>query len=309
MLNQIVSARAICLDIRDQLAHHVQLVVAGEDQLITLQADELLNDVHHAVRLENLLPQVIRGIPIRVGRVALAAVVTGAVAALVEGQEEGLVSGELRGHPRLVQVNTEERQDALVELEADFTRVAVGLPLLLGVFHILAGELVLQLKGKHGNTVDRQQHIHRVIVHRAVMPLADAMEDVLLIVGGIGFIQGGFRHEVAHPEGNAPVLEAVAQHIQHAHHIAGIVERDAELALRVDGIHADKALPGLGLGGLHKADQGGGVQAQLRVEGIVAMGVAARGRQEEGLNIALKALFGRIGYGHAGTSFLPVTYS
>lgn len=52
---------------------------------------------------------------------------------MVEGQEEGLVSGELRGHPRLVQVNTEERQDALVELEADFTRVAVGLPLLLGV--------------------------------------------------------------------------------------------------------------------------------------------------------------------------------
>ena len=153
MLNQIVSTRAICLDIRDQLAHHIQLVVAGEYQLIPLQADELLNDVHHAVRLEHLLPQVIRGIPVRICRVALAAVITGTVAALVEGQEEGLVPGELRGHPRLVQVNTEERQDALVELKANFTRIAVSLPLLLGVFYILAGELVLQLKGKHGNAV------------------------------------------------------------------------------------------------------------------------------------------------------------
>ena len=117
------------------------------------------------------------------------------------------------------------------------------------------------------------------------------MEDVLPVVGHIGFIQGGFRHEVAHPEGNAPVLEAVAQHIQHAHHIAGIVERDAELALRVDGIHADKALPSLGLGGLHKVNQGGRVQAQFRVVGILTLSIAPCCGQEECFNIAFKALF------------------
>ena len=49
--------------------------------------EELLQDVHHAVLLKDLLPKVGRGVAVRVGRVTLAAVLPGPVGTLIEGQE------------------------------------------------------------------------------------------------------------------------------------------------------------------------------------------------------------------------------
>ena len=152
MLNQIVVANTVCLDVTDQFAHNVHLVVSGEDQAIALQADELLDKIHHAICLEYILPQIVSRITVGVGRVTLAAVVTGTVAALIKGQEICMIACQFGGHPRLIQVNGKVRKNALVELETNLTRIAILLPLALCVLHALSGELILQLKGKYRNT-------------------------------------------------------------------------------------------------------------------------------------------------------------
>ena len=87
MLNQIVAADAVCFNVADQLAHNVHLVISGEYEFISLQTNELLDDVHHTVCLENILPQVISGITVRIGGVALAAIVTCAVAPWLNGRK------------------------------------------------------------------------------------------------------------------------------------------------------------------------------------------------------------------------------
>ena len=73
MLNEIVVPRAVRGNVGDQLPHHVQLVVAREDQALffddlffavrledlffaLLQVDKFLKDIHHGVLLEHLFP-------------------------------------------------------------------------------------------------------------------------------------------------------------------------------------------------------------------------------------------------------------
>lgn len=298
VLDQIVVAGAVFIHVVHQHPHHVQLMKAGEDQPVALETDELLDNVHHAGGVEDHAPEVVRGIAIRVGRVALAAVLAGAVAAHVEGQEIRLISGQLGGHPGLRQIHAEEGENPLVELEADLLRVPVLLPLLLRVLHALPHELVFQLEGKDRDAVDRQEQIHAVPIVGAVMPLPDAVKDILPVVLCVGLIQAGFRQKVAHPKADAPVLEAVAQHVEHAVHVAGVVEGQTELPLRVYGVHIHKALPGPGLAVLNEADQGVLVQPQLRVVAVLTMGKPAFRRQEEGFNIAFKAFFCGIKRGH-----------
>ena len=141
------------------------------------------------------------------------------------------------------------------------------------------------------------------------MPLPDAMEDVLPIAYHVRLVQRGFGHEVADAEADTPVLEAVTQHVEQAFHVAGVVEGDEELPLRIDGVHVGEALPLPRLGGLDEAQQRIREQPQLRVIGIRALRIASLGGEEERLDVALKALFGCICYGHTGASFFPVTYS
>ena len=84
--------------IGNELANYIKLVVSGEYQpfldnllvgcrvrfLFDFEVHELLYDVEHRILLEHLLPEIIGWISIRIGRVALAAVVPSSVATLVE---------------------------------------------------------------------------------------------------------------------------------------------------------------------------------------------------------------------------------
>ena len=275
MLNQIVVANTICFDIADQLANNVHLVVSGENQSVALQADELLDNVHHAVCLENLLPQIVGGISIGISWVALATIVTGSVAALVERQEICMFASQFGGHPCLIQINAEVCKNALVELKAYLAGIAIRLPLVFRVLNALTGELVLQLKCKHRDTIDRKNHIHGIFVCCAVMPLTDAVENILLIVFRVGLVQRGLRHEIAYLKGHAPVFEAMAQHIQDTIHVTCIVECCTEFAHGIHSIHVDKTLPCLRLRCLNKSNQCVGVQSHLGIVLIITFGIAA----------------------------------
>ena len=115
--------------------------------------NKLLENVHHTFFLENLFPQIFRGIAVWVGRVALATVTARTGRALVKRQEGSVLTGEFGCHPDFGVVSAEVAQDALIELEADFSGITVIHPLPLGIVHVLTGVLVLQLKSEHRDAV------------------------------------------------------------------------------------------------------------------------------------------------------------
>lgn len=278
VLDEIVPACTVGCHIRDQLAHHVQLVIAGEDDPLSgegllrsvgqqqlllrhLQMDKLLQNVHHAVLLEHLLPQVRRGVALGIRRVPLAAV----VAALVEGHKEGVLAPKLRGHPHIRMVYGEVAQDTLVEPDAEFPGVPVVHPLPHRVVCGLAGVLVFQLQGEHGDAVDRQHHVHALVDRGGIEPLSVAGDLVGSVQGSGRGMQLRFWLEIADLEGDAPVFEPVVQHMDQPVHLAGVVKGQAELPRGVHLVPVDEPQPLPGLGPLHEPDQRVREQPQFSV--------------------------------------------
>ena len=69
--------------------------------------------------------------------------------------------------------------------------------------------------------------------------------------------------------------------MEHTDHVAGVIECQTELLLRIHSVHVDEALPGLRLAVLDEADQRVREQAPFRVVHIRVARIAARGRPEE----------------------------
>ena len=257
VLDQVIMPRSVLPDIGQQLAHHIQLMIARKNQrFAVLQVHKLLDNVHHTVLLKDILPQIRCRVTVWVCRIALAAVVSGSVGALVKGQEIGVLSGELCGHPHLGVIHAEIGQNTLVELEAKLPRVAVIHPLPLGIIHRLAGALVFQFKGEHRDAVEHQHHIHTLFCIGGEVPLAIALDGVCRPLGSRRLIQGRLRLKIAHPKTQSTVLEAVAQDREQSLRLASRVERCAELPHRIHLIGVFKSRPLLGLGALNEVDQG-----------------------------------------------------
>ena len=270
-----------------------------------LSFDEFLDNIHHAVFLKDLFPQIGGRIAVGVGGIAFAAVTSRAVAALIERQKIGVLSGKLRCHPHLGVVNSKVTQYTLIELEADFARVAVIHPLSLGVVDGLPGVLVFQLKGKYRNTVEHNHHIHALFAVCAVVPLTVDGDMIARVLRRRCLIQGGFGLEIADAEGDTTMLEAVAQNMEETVHIAGIVERIAELLNGIDLVGIRKPHPLLRLRPLNKVDQRIDKQPGLGVIYILALDISARRREQSRFNIGLKAFFVSFinGHGRAPLSF------
>ena len=277
VLNQIVVPRAVCAHIGQKLAHHVQLMIAWEDQLFIFRGmDELLHNVHHAVLPEDILPEVGGRIAVGIGGVTLAAVIARAVGALVEGQKDGIFPCKLCGHPDLQLIHAEIAQDALVELEADLPRVAVVHPLALGVVHRLPGVLVFQFESKHRDAVDRKHHVHGFVLDSGIKPLAVTGDLIGRVLLCRSLVQAGLRPEIADAEAHTPVLEAMAQHMQQSVHITGGVKGLAELSFRFRIVLHDEARPLLRLGLLYEADQCLWEQPQLGIISVMICCISSR---------------------------------
>ena len=149
-------------------------------------------------------------------------------------------------------VNAEIAQNAFVKLKAEFPRVTVKHPLLLGVIDILPRILIFQFKGENGNAVEHKHHIDGIFVIGGIMPLAHAVADVFCIDGNGSLIESRFGLEITDTEFYAPVLEAVAQDGQKPVGIAGVIERKAAFAHGLNGILINKPCPLPGLSFLNE---------------------------------------------------------
>ena len=163
MLDEVAPARPPGCDAGQELSHHIELVVAGEDRvalhlasLRILPFDILgvvLKNVGEPYGREDELPEVVGLEPIRVGRVSGAV-----VEAQVEGQEPGRLALEGRTEADLVVVDGEVR-DTAPQLEELLPRIAVAAVLLDGVVDCLLGQAVLDLEGEDRQAVDEEAEI------------------------------------------------------------------------------------------------------------------------------------------------------
>ena len=142
--------------------------------------------------------------------------------------------------------------------------VAVEHPLVFAVVDVLPRKLVLQFDGDNRDTVDRQHHVHTVAAAFRVVPLADTLADILLIVLQRHIVQRGLRLEVADVEVDATVLKAVPQHRNKAVILHGIFERLVEFHFRVAVALLLQPLPRHGLCGFYEGRQGADIQRHTR---------------------------------------------
>ena len=94
------------------------------------------------------------------------------------------------------------------------------------------------------------------------------------------------------------MLEAVAQHMEQARHVAGIVEGVAELFNGVDLVGIRKPRPLLGLCPLDKVNQRIDEQPELWIICIFTFDISARRREQSRFDIGFKAFFVDFVNGH-----------
>ncbi len=276
VLDEVLLAAAVALDVVGEGAHGVPLVVAGEDQFCAavglLLREEALQDLHEVVPPQHLAPQVgggVAALPFGDGpAVALASGRVGAVGALVEGQEHGVAAGQPGGRVHLVGVHGEVHERAAREQR--LAGVAVVAVLAHGVGDGLPGRRVLQLGGGHRQPVDEEHQVEGVAVAGGVVELRGDAEDVLLVVrqGVDGF--GPFGFEVGECDLHSLVPDPVAQHVQGAVpvELVGESAQEASLELLDSAVAVGEPLDLVALGGsAEELEEPRGVDGAL---GVVA---------------------------------------
>ena len=121
----------------------------------------------------------------------------------------------MRAEAHLVIVHREV-DDAAAELKEPLAWLAVALVLLHGIGHGLLGQAVLQLEGGDGQAVDEEAQVEgQGVPIAAVAQLPGDAETVMRVTLG-GDRIAGRRRAVEQVELVRPVLDAVAQHVDHA---------------------------------------------------------------------------------------------
>ncbi len=264
VLGQPVGAGAVAQGRGENRPHGVPLLVPREQDRshaagrggLGGRVDERSDEVEPRVALPHLLPQVGGVVPVRVRRVAVAAVPPGAARALVERQEASPVALEPRGHAHTVGVDGEV--DERAGPEDQVRRVAVRAVLLHRVLNALAREGILQLGRRGGDAVDDEHEVERVGVGGlAVVELADDGGAVRRVP-----LDERRRERVRRPEEAGAERDAVElHHVAQDADGAAVVEerRDVLRHLRPGGALAteskDELVPLVGLGARDEADQ------------------------------------------------------
>lgn len=282
MLDQVGLADAILFGISQDAAHHVQLVVTGEEQRLALLArllvfldgelGELLDDVGQAAARQNIVPEVGRFVAFRIDRVALAE-----VKPLVERQEIAVIPGQLGTHVGLVRVHRKVDQTA-AKFEQRLTRIAVSAVLLDGVVDVLAGPGVFQLQRGNRQAIDKEHHVHRLEgVRLAVMHLPGDAEDVGRKVGDNFRVQVVVGQPVKQIEVGIIDVQSLLQDSQHAVLLDLFVQPLQKQALPARAILELRQL--LGLRGFKELPKEFAVDGKLSVEvSRIANAVAALGK-------------------------------
>ena len=165
MLNEIALPRSVFSSIRQQLPHHIQLVIARPDLRPRLapglcmgrfhQQSIIFDNIGQTLPGQNLLPQIIGLETIGIGRIASTVIPT-----LIKRQEPGRLAPQMRTEHHLVFIHSKVSQTA-TNAEKFLSRIPVAFVLLNRICHRLFGETIFQFKRRHRQAIDKQREIKR----------------------------------------------------------------------------------------------------------------------------------------------------
>lgn len=159
--------------------------------LLLVDVDEPLKDLHPAVLRPDLLPEIGSSVPGFVWGIPRTVVVS-----LVEREEVRVVAGEFRRVLYDVRVDGEMDQSPAFEFEERFRRIAIRLVLLLRIFDVLPRHGVLQLRRRDGDSVDAESEVDALVrVRVGVVELPSNSENVRFVLFPNFGIETGRRLE------------------------------------------------------------------------------------------------------------------
>ena len=287
MLDEVVVPHAVAACRVHQHAHRFELVVAGEDHglrldlaapivalLVDLQVDEAREEIEQAVTLQHLFPQVRRAVgpALRIGRVPGCSGAT-----LVEGEKVRRRARQAGRHEHRLGVHGEVHQRTALEFEDRLARVAVLLVLPACVLDPLVRERILQLQRGHGNAVQAQRDIERLLGAWREMELAGQSQAIRGIAGFEFRIQFVRRLEIRCMERSPITLEPVSQRRERAVGVHPLAQVAEDLLGGLVPVQCFQLAPVLRLGLSDEGEDRLGKDCTLAVEGF------PRDRQVSGL--------------------------
>ena len=224
MLQKIVQAAAMLLNIGKHLAQHIKLMIAREDNCFILlhlavgifffadlDKHELAKDFQQAVLLQDIVPHIMHAVFIFQNRVAGTDLNT-FTTPHIEGQEEGTAAAELGTHINLFQIHSEVYQGTgLPQKEAVF-RIALHTILIDGILIGLSCGITFQLEGDDCKAVEEDYQVNAFIIARPNL-FGDG-KDVLMIQSVKLLVEGRCRLRIHQIQMNVGQLHAMLKHIK-----------------------------------------------------------------------------------------------
>ena len=224
VLQKIVQAAAMLLNISKHLTQHIKLMIARKNNCFVLlhlavgifffadlDKHELAKDFQQAVLLQDIVPHIMHAVFIFQHRITGTDLNT-FTTAHIEGQEEGTAAAELGTHINLFQIHSEVYQrTGLPQKEAVF-RITLHAILIDCILIGLSCGITFQLEGDNCKSVEKDYQVNAFIIARP--NFFGNGEDVLMVQSVEFLVEGRCRFRIHQIKMDIGKLNAMLKHIK-----------------------------------------------------------------------------------------------
>jgi hypothetical protein len=202
----------------------------------------------------------------------------------------------MRGRVYFIRINRKMHQRALLELKQRRRGIAIFAILLHRVAPILAGAGILQLASRHRQSIQRQQHVHRIMFSGVTGNLPRHRQLVFIEQRENVIVQPMRRFEISKTKSFAIKLEAVPQNVQRAFQLQLFDQRVDEQTFQPRAVQAAHLLPKFGLRVLQKSEDTARKQRGFHVPFRQRTGLPAGLIEQNGFDVSFESFFGGLGH-------------
>ena len=224
VLQKIVQAAAMLLNISKHLTQHIKLMIAREDNRFVLlhlavaifffadlDKHKLAKDFQQAVLLQDIVPHIMNAVFIFQQRITGADLNT-FTTAHIEGQEEGTAAAEPGAHISLLQIHSEVYQRTGLPQKETVFRIALHAILIDCILIGLSCGIAFQLKGDDCKAIEEDYQVNAFIIARP--HLFRNGEDVLMVQSVEFLVEGRCRLRIHQIQMNVGQLHTMLKHIK-----------------------------------------------------------------------------------------------
>ena len=224
MLQKIVQAAAMLLNISKHLTQHIKLMIAGEDNCFVLlhlaisifffadlDKHELAKDFQQAVLLQDIVPHIMNAVFIFQQRITGTDLNT-FTTAHIEGQEEGTATAKPSAHINLFQIHSEIYQRTGLPQKETVFWIALHAILIDGILIGLSRSITFQFKGDDCKAVEEDYQVNAFIITRP--DLFGNGKDVLMVQSVEFLVKSRCRLRIHQIQMDVGQLYAMLKHIK-----------------------------------------------------------------------------------------------